>query len=339
MSTPATKPGRSFYKAIIFCSHPLKGYYRFKDIFQIYPLVSDLAPKSDKIKYHPAIIEYWIDEVPNIEIPKDFEDMKEYIQKLTQATNYLKNLLFLLSTFSNYRFFYPTPEFNWFLEIPDNASKEEIDHQISKVGLSHYYFPEINKDRIIKDFTPLSFPKVQFSKHPDIFVNLDLIGKDVVQFSEHIDAAFHNYFALQSEDKSVIIASASLICNGVDTMTTMKSLSFISFVSSIENMVNYEYRDEKPKTCESCGQQSYRVTAKFRDYLLKYASNSNEARKQINFIYGLRSKIVHNGFLLLGDNLIDWSDDNKKNDQEQAHLQAMQVSRLSLTNWLLTRGS
>jgi hypothetical protein len=34
-----------YFKAIVFCSNPVQGFFRFKDIFQLYPLVSKNAPE------------------------------------------------------------------------------------------------------------------------------------------------------------------------------------------------------------------------------------------------------------------------------------------------------
>ncbi|MDZ4795547.1 MAG: hypothetical protein SGI83_14800 [Bacteroidota bacterium] len=98
-------------------------------------------------------------------------------------------------------------------------------------------------------------------------------------------------------------------------------------------------RDEDVKKCDTCGTQQFRVMGKFRDYLLKYASDNEKTKKEVNDIYNLRSKIAHTGLFLLGDNKIDWSNDAKQNEQGQTHLQVMQISRVSLTIWLLMRGA
>ena len=170
-------------------------------------------------------------------------------------------------------------------------------------------------------------------------MHLDIEGEEVVKFSQLISAAFHNYFALGNDEKQIVDAAVSLITNGIDLRNKMKSLSFISFVSSIETMVNHEFRDEEVKRCETCGTQQFRVMGKFRDYLLKYASDNPETKKEVTDIYYIRSKIVHTGLLFLGDSKIDWSDDKKQNEQWATHIKVMQVSRVSLTNWLLMRGN
>jgi Apea-like HEPN len=326
-----------FYKAVVFCDNPLTGYYRFEDKFQIYPFVSENAPQSDKIKMYAVAIEYCVDRNVEMEVPELLKDLKDTIARTTHSTNYQRQILSLLSAVSNYRFYYPTPSIQWFGEIPNGELKDEMNKHKSKAGLSLYWYPEMFNENQITSFTEPKFPKVEFVKHPDCFMNLDIEGKEEVKFTQHIDVAIHNYFALIDNVREIVNSAISLICNGIDLRIRMKSISFISFVSSIETMVNYEFRDEEVKKCDTCGTQQFRVMGKFRDYLLKYASDNEKTKKEVNDIYNLRSKIAHTGLLFLGDNKIDWSNDAMQNEQWQTHIQVMQISRVSLTNWLLMR--
>lgn len=329
---------RIFYKAIIFCSNPLTGYYRFEDKFQIYPLLSANVPKHDKIKMYPVVIEYHVEKDVQMEVPNEFKEVHDYLAKQTYTQNYQRQIRNLLSAVTNYWFYFPPAELRWFVEFPNGELTEEINKQKSKVGITSFWYPEMNEERFITNFTDTGLPKIEFVKHPDCFLHIDIDGVDEVKFPEHTDAAIHNFFALDEEARETVNSAASLISNGVELRTKMKSISFISFVSSIETMVNYEFKGVPVENCKECGQPRYKVVRKFKDYLSKYASNSAAAKKDVDKIYSLRSTIAHTGFLLLGDNKIDWSDDKKQNEQWQAHLQAMQISRASLTNWLLLRG-
>ena len=329
---------RIFYKAIIFCNNPLTGYYRFEDKFQIYPLQSNHAPTHDKVKMYPVIIEYHVQKDVQMEVPDILKEIQDIIAKQTHTQNYQRQIRNLLSAVTNYWFYFPPAEFLWFTEIPSGELTEEVNNQKSKVGMTSYWYPEMHQESIITKFTETGLPKIEMVKHPDCFLNIDIEGKEVVKFPEYIDAAIHNFFALDEETRETVNSAASLICNGVELRTKMKSISFISFVSSIETMVNHEFKGVPVENCKECGQPRYKVVKKFKDYLAKYSSDSNSAKKDVDAIYSLRSKIAHTGLLLLGDNKIDWSDDKKQNEQWHAHLQAMQISRVSLTNWLMMRG-
>lgn len=324
-----------FYKAIVFCSNPLTGFYRFKDEFQIYPFQSDNAPQSDKVKLFPIAIEYWVDNSVPIEVHSALTEVSDIVSKMTRSQNRQKEILNLLSSITNYRFFYPTPELSWFAAVPNGIMTEEMNNQKSIGGISLYWYPELYSENQITSFTTLTIPQISFLKHPEYYTFIDLENKEVVQFPQYIDQTLEKYFSLNDDAWQTVNSSTSLICNGLDLRVKMKSLSFVSFVSSIETMVNYEFRNEKNEHCEKCNRPLFSISAKFRNYLFKYASDSAEAKKKINNIYRIRSKIAHTGLLLLGDNLVDWSDDKKQGDEWQTHIEAMQTSRLSLTNWLL----
>ena len=54
----------------------------------------------------------------------------------------------------------------------------------------------------------------------------------------------------------------------------------------------------------------YRITKQFNDFLREYSGESNkgEKKKYIDYIYKLRSKVVHNGFLFFSDYSFDSED-------------------------------
>ena len=137
---------KQFYKAVVFCSNPLKGYYRFEDKFQIYPLASARAPQHDKVKLFPLVIEYWTDNEEEIPVPEMLQEAKDVITKTTHSINHQKRILMLLSALSNYRFIYPVPELQWFAEIPEGEMTEEMNKQKSKAGINYYWYPEMNKE-------------------------------------------------------------------------------------------------------------------------------------------------------------------------------------------------
>ncbi len=129
----------------------------------------------------------------------------------------------------------------------------------------------------------------------------------------------------------------------------MESLSFFSFVSSIETLVNYEFKNEKveyacsdcktlkssERSCKKCGSPIWGVTAKYREFLFKYVSNDPNAKKMYNKIYNIRSKITHTEYLMNGENFLNWEFNDKTKEISTNHLQAMQLARRSLINWIL----
>ncbi len=325
-----------YYKVIIFCSNPLEGVFTFEDKWQIYPLKSEHAPYSKHVKYYPIVLEFFVEDKQDTPIPKAFEEARRTVVKMTNQGNKVKEITSLLTAFSNYRFYQQTVSAQYFFEAPEEIT-EAVNEQSSKAGYNLYLYPQMQGDPITK-LSTVDFPKVEEASHPDCFMHYGP-PEETVKFSKLLSAALHNFYALQEGDRKNVYAALSLICNGVELKDTMKSLSFISLVSSIETMVNLEYKEITVERCKECGTDIYKVAAKFRDYLLRYVSNNEETKKDINRIYSVRSKIAHAGQLFLGDNMIDWSNDTIQNEQWQIYIQTMQVARVSVINWVLFRAN
>jgi hypothetical protein len=333
---------KKFYRGVIFCSHPVTGFYSFEDKFQIFPLTSPHAPRSDKVPGHPLVIEYWIDKSAE-PAPEEMKHLSEIAQDIplvhgmTQNVNYQNRIRNLLSAISNYRFYFKTPSIEWMNEIPDTKPEPGKPLPPSKPGLATYYYYEMGQENFIDKFSSQNSADIRRVKHPDCFMHIDTEGREEVQFSEHIDAAIHNYFALSGEERKVVDSAATLLCYGIDLLNSMKSLSYVALISSIETMVNHENKGVKIDHCKECSQELFKVMAKFRDYLFKYVTDNESTKKEINALYSIRSKIAHTGMLLLGDDNIDWSTFDKQSDQWLTHIQVIQLARVSLTNWLLSR--
>jgi hypothetical protein len=236
-------------------------------------------------------------------------------------------------------------------EISDEE-RSQIDKSSSQGVLCAYSYPGMYDDLRIEKFSEQRHPLAKLVGHTLYYMNdpIDDRKKEMI-FPRTIFISVDKYFRLEQKGRSIINSVLHLICNGVDIQTKMKSLSFLSFVSAIETMVNYEYRDRKdgvvfechdcqtlkesPIHCKKCGRPIWGVKAKFKEYLQTYVSKSDGSVKKFNKIYNLRSQIVHNGMLLLGDEQLNWSKNDKANEQFITHLETMQLARLSLVNWLL----
>ena len=56
---------KEFHRNIIFTRTPMKGCYRFKDEFQLYPADFQNSPKSQHAKHFPIVLEFWTDDSEN----------------------------------------------------------------------------------------------------------------------------------------------------------------------------------------------------------------------------------------------------------------------------------
>ncbi|MGN6163697.1 MAG: hypothetical protein ACTHOF_04075 [Flavisolibacter sp.] len=298
-----------------------------------------------------------MDEDEKIDVSDDWEDLKDYVSKSSLQIIKLSRLTRLLSSLTNHRIFsYNDTEFKWGVAIPDReldeGEKEVINKTPSQAILPAYTYPNMWKDLQLKDFAEQRHPNARLFRHTFYYMHdpIDDRTKEMT-FPVTIHHLVDKYFNLDVKAKKIVDAITHLICNGIDIKLKMKSLSFLSFVSAIETIVNYEFKDKKdeiefecadcqtiktsPLSCHKCGRPIWGVKAKFKAFLKAYVSKGDSSIKKYNRIYNLRSDIVHNGMLLLGDEQLDWSKSDKADSQYMTHLETMQLARLSLVNWLL----
>lgn len=345
---------RKYYSNIIFCTNPIKGYYRFDDLFQIFPLQIEGQPDFSKAAHFPLVIEYWIEEQEVKKVANQmFEGIAEWVSVSTLQNNTLKLYTNLLSAFTNHRFFVYDTEQAWFMPI-DKILNEKIKEDIigSNWGAKWYHFPGLREKLRIDKFSDIQMELVPPVEHPLYFQNPEFDDHEKpVTFSHRTSLIFKAYTMLTQEEKKFVDASVTLICNGQDLKYSMKSLSFISFISSIETMSSLEFKEKQdqigfacnscklinssPYTCPACGNPIWGISQQFKEYLKLYVYSGDGFNKVLNKIYGIRSKIVHSGQLLLGDQFVDWDKNDKQNEEFNTLITLMQYSKLSLTNWLL----
>ncbi|GGD99641.1 hypothetical protein [Planktosalinus lacus] len=350
-----------FIKNIIFSKTPLNGLYRYKDKFQIYPINIDAAPSSPLTEHFPLIIEFCYDQ-SEVKKVKKFIEMEGYfpISEMTAQTNKLIQITNLLSTISNFRFFfYRRPEMKWAIHLPEKEiskmteeMRAEYNKTSSKWSMLIYAYPNIGKDLEINEFSNPNVSKVNQTQHSHYYYYDPLESKKKsIVFPQTIDDILDKYYSLNEEEMKITNSGMHQFCNGLDIFSNMKSLSFFSFVSSIETLVNLEFKNEKidfecndcktikssERTCQKCGRPIWGIAAKFREFLFKYVSDHFEAKKLYNKIYTVRSKITHTEYLISGDNFLEWDFTDKTEEVDMLHLKAMQLGRRSFANWLLKK--
>lgn len=345
-----------YKKNIAYTKTPLTTQYEYKDYFKIYPFTSDAGPKNKAARHFPCVIEltYQEEEVKDVK-PFDLENVDKMISETATQTNKLIEITNLLSAITNYRFFfYRNPETYWAMPIPE-GDKEGINDMKSEWSFSLFYYPDLAKEfQISKSFTETKFsPTKLVTPRRYYFYNpVESIEKEI-DFPDDIDSIIANYKSLSTKDKLVCDSAIFMLCNGLDLMDRMKSLSFVSVVSSIETLVHHEFRDEEieyecsdcktlkssSRNCAKCGRPIWGVTAKFREFLFKYVSNDKQAKKMYDKIYSIRSKISHTDYLISGENFLNWDFSKTTDEIYLNHIEAVQLSRRAISNWLRKRAS
>jgi rubrerythrin len=347
---------KKYYCNLIFCSSLVNKKYRFGDLFQISPLPDEFNLNYDQQTHFPLLIEYSIDldKLKNIN-KKEFEGIEDFMSESTLQNNWLQMLIKLLSTFTNHHFFIYGIEQSWFMPLNSGLSREELNKISSVWGFKTYHLEGLNKRFQITKLTDIDIDNIQECTHNEYYQRPNLDNSYVeITISKYTNAMFEAFMQLNDNERKYFDSAVTLIYNGQEIKDKMRSLSFISFISSIETMTSYEFRNKQseiefecnscktlkksPFACPDCSSPIWGIGQQFKLYLKTYLTTDPKANSVINKLYGIRSKIVHSGQLLLGDNFIDWDRNTEQDKEYESHISIMQYSKLSLVNWLLKNG-
>ena len=321
-----------YRRAMVLSGFPVEGSYRFADEFEILPADPEAPKPPGLLDHHPFTIEYRfiIDETPRKSL--DGNRIPQWIIDNKNSFKTLKEIILLLTTFSQYRVFIYSNNQSWFIPI-GKMSKEPKTKEI-QWGQECYMYEGF--DNKIESFTDTKSEQIKLIEANKFFNRYGIrVDQNKLDFPENISNLFALYFSLEEGEKRAFLSSCSLFDQGMKLWSEHPSLSFAAIVSSIETLITFEHKDEKTEICKACGQKRYRVIRKFQDFFGAYGSPTPEFKKYSQEIYKYRSKILHRGELVFGEieprpfvNMVVFEDD-------QFRRSIITTCRICLVNWLL----
>ena len=328
---------KKFHKNIIFSKTKLTGYFRYKDEFQIYPADFEGMPKSKMQEHHPIVLEYVIND-DEIIVPKGEIDGLADLRTLTASTLTKQDkIISLLTLFTNHHFFrFRDLTGYWGLPILKDDPGKEANSWSSKWNWAMFHWPEYPEQFKIEKFTELEIPKVELVEHFKYYYhpNFDFHSDKVITFPSTIYGCLDSYFAKSDETKEILNSAISFIYSAMEMRHLEKTMSIIASFTAIETMVNWENKDFKPERCDKCGQLQFKISQKYRDYLLKYIGKSDNNKKKFNAFYKLRSQIIHTGQRLKTEDLYVDLTREAKDKEFLNHHEVLQMSKLAIIHWL-----
>jgi hypothetical protein len=334
---------KKYQRTIVFTKVPLNGYYRYKDLFQIFPADFSDMPDSPYKRHYPNILEYWVLDEEIVDREMEFEDLKDLFNLTATIIPKEDKYISLLNSFTNNRFFkYANFDGIWSIPVlidkETNRISEKVNFMSSQWSMQSFHFPSLPNQLQITKFTSLMLNPILRIEHFKFYTydpHLDINRKKRITLPKTIDLILDSYFSLDNETMQIVDAAIGYNTAAIDLLETKRTLALLSSFTSMETMINLEYRDEDTSSCKECGQTKFSIARKFREYLLKYIGDSAENKKKFNAYYSLRSKIVHTGMRLKSELLFS---DFPKQDLDSEYLQRieiLQVGKLAIANWLL----
>ena len=127
------KTMRRFYRRIIFSKTPLKTQYKYRDIFQILPIDSKVAPTNPYAEDFPLFLEYYID----FEEDETTEKIDIFTEVAIQEKKEFE-IVNLLSVLTNHRFFkYQTDRNSWAITTP-NVDYDKLGEEVRNLYNNQY---------------------------------------------------------------------------------------------------------------------------------------------------------------------------------------------------------
>lgn len=329
------------FRSVIFTDAPLLKAIRYRDIFQVVPILYfPKAPFSKYASHFPAYIEYDTDDVEAVigleEKLKEMglsESELKFCRTIPHQELIKREIIQLLTCITNHRFFSYDSSCNvWGIPAPLKNIEEltadetiKLKNQTSHWTMPGYIYPELRDDLEILNFTTCKeycLARVDGITYFTCDVNIGSYAE--VSLPQDWDCCIDRYFSLPGDQKLRVNHCIGLLSDGVSLFNNKRSVSLLAIVSSIEGMalLDYDLYGETP---------GLKAASRFYRYLRRYVAGKSE--KKYRQYYKKRCDISHEGDLFLGD--IDvFSDPEKQHEDWMLRLEIMQAARLALFNWL-----
>ncbi|PHN04377.1 HEPN domain-containing protein [Flavilitoribacter nigricans] len=300
-----------FYQYPVLTKTPYREAFVYRDVFQIFP-DEDFNEEIELGDYHHmSLLE--VDLGKFYELFQSYLDIGEVLKRaenlrdsgietinLEQAAPLIMEDHFvllpkylitkLLTVFTNFHHFDYSGENEdgWFRILPPNGEK---------IQWGKKWLPRNRKEITAFSESPRKgIEKVSFD---DYSKRVSDIG-DKINYPLDIERRFDAYFELDKESQDVFNDSVVFFNQAINIQDDLSSLAIVSLVTSIEGLVNLKFKDFAVETCDCCGQNRYRTTRKFNDFVKENSIgfySKSKIRKMIGDIYARRSSIVHTGKL------------------------------------------
>lgn len=326
-----------FKKHLFFTKTRLLGQIKINNLFQIYPLILNDMPSSTLQNHFPNIMEFTYNNDDKIIVEHRFPELKEIIDSIASSTVKFDLLLLLLTTGTNHLFFkLESIEGNWGIPITSENYKD-YENAESIWCLPLYFTKELTLGEIT-DFTPITFDNVNLEYYDIYFfgnINPDVDKNKPLTIPNILHQFIRSYFKLSNDVKEKVRNAMYCLKSGIELQSSRKSIALLSIFTALETMVDIENSEFVPETCESCGQQKFAISKKFKKFLSKYVSTNPDYNSKYNKLYSLRSKIVHTGDLLKSEHLFNEATLKKIDDEALTIQELIQICRFSIVRWVI----
>ncbi len=274
-------------------------YLEFSPYFKIYKCPDNFPQPPHMAAHNPYFIEYKVEKAPpkkglkgsrQIKKGSNYNNFKE--EELScrslqneQNNNTRNEYIVLLNVLTaNYVFTYEKGQQGWAINLEGSLPKSSYYSQAGYIPPD--YDSELEELKFNKHYEIFDLLLAQYDPKGNLVRNVGL--KDLISIYKLIgDLQFKKSFL-----------NACIVFNKAQYLAEHEiSASYMFMVASLEALVAIENHNIKTEICDSCNNEKFKVSEKFKVFIDKYGYGIDNKTK--NDFYGLRSRISHKGQLLI----------------------------------------
>jgi hypothetical protein len=306
----------NFMSHFMFSDRPVRGWWRYRDKFQILPPPADAPIPNELLGQWPFLLELRF---------RSPSSGNAIISARMREGNRIRLLLPVLIRGVKFAPTFYTPQKYWVIPMQSEPSLQQLP-----IYAQEYY--DIPGRRIggpeLADMPPEEAAKVVPAE--DYYELKGRTGDEVVEIASTLESLFDAYYALPPERRVTYLRACYWFNLGRFLFPYSASMSFVALVMAIESLLP----EERPHICNVCEKDHHpSITGAFRRFLNQYVPDTPEREE----FYATRSSIAHGSALLSFDVREEWGTEGFhpaaiRERQRQDDL--WQVTQLALVNWL-----
>ncbi|MBI4098200.1 MAG: hypothetical protein HY426_04145 [Candidatus Levybacteria bacterium] len=314
---------------ILFCPERVTGYFRYKELFQIFPVPEGSPMPNVGFRDYPFLIQFTYKKSSNMTV--DYSRRREKAAIYTRLLNLLCN--------QKIRLIRNNAQSYWTFDVDETTGK-----MTSSYRQEGYTFEGLSL--IESNFTDTSKTEVMGRAPFQKYYTSPGTSSDPLKLPDNIERSLDRIFSLSEQDHERFFRACTWYEKGQDIWQDSASSSFVALVSAIETLIGEQTKCEScnqdvPEgllVCDTCKQPRYQVTKHFKEFLVKHVSDLNTMPKEAAILYSTRSNLAH-GVKLLQQDLKPWSFTMNpiKDDEGRMQRNLFYITSIAIYNWLWGR--
>ena len=307
-------------RRILFTALPTRGWFRYRDQFQIVPMPEDAPQLKVVTGDHPFFLEFKFPSSSNFTVSHQRQE------RIGRELELICSALFSWRVWS----IGPQVQFHWSIELKEGETQPR-----SKFLQEGYTWPGMRSE--IDDFSEINKLSPLAALDSQAYYTLRGISVgQTLDIPADLPILLDAVSKLSRRDRDRFLRASYWFQHANSVFPLSKSASFVALVSAVEALSS---GSQGSKRCKECGQSiGPGPTKLFADFVEAHLPDTSIPESERKRFYTLRSALSHGGKLLLGDHSL-WGFTPKSLGEDTDMRALWQIVRTIFHNWLIRRNA